>query len=230
MNEISWHNFPLFNDIEQSTKTEINAISKVKHLKKNETLFLAKDKGSQIYLVNHGRIKLSRETQNGNEAVFNIAERGSLIGENLIFGEANYSCNATAIEDSEIITLPLSQFKLVADNSNRLMSNASRILLGIHREYQMNVEHMAVQSAPQRVGCFLLNLVKTQTGKAEFELPYEKSLIASKLGIKSETFSRALNELKNHGVTVRGKYVIIEKVESLADFTCSACSDSFPCE
>ena len=35
-------------------------------------------------------------------------------------------------------------------------------------------------------------------------LPYDKKLIASRLGMKPETFSRALAQLRNHGVTIKG--------------------------
>ncbi len=49
-------------------------------------------------------------------------------------------------------------------------------------------------------------------------MPYEKSLIASRLGMKPESFSRALGKLSVLGVTVDRESVRIDDVGRLAAF------------
>ena len=62
-------------------------------------------------------------------------------------------------------------------------------------------------------------------------LPYDKTLIASRLGMKPETFSRALAKLKQETqIEIKGPMVTIKDMQRLISFTCNHCSSSFPCE
>lgn len=78
---------------------------------------------------------------------------------------------------------------------------------------------------PQRVGCFILKLCDSKNhNNVELALPYDKMLIASYLGMKRETFSRTLNDLKLIGVTVNGNILSIKDLTRLVNFSCVSCS------
>ena len=49
-------------------------------------------------------------------------------------------------------------------------------------------------------------------------LPCEKALIANRLGMKPESFSRAIGRLRNLGVSVDHEYVSIAEVGTLVAF------------
>ncbi|WP_072392806.1 hypothetical protein [Hyphomicrobium sp. CS1BSMeth3] len=49
-------------------------------------------------------------------------------------------------------------------------------------------------------------------------LPYEKALIANRLGMKPESFLRAIGRLRNLGVSVDHEYVSIAEVGTLVAF------------
>jgi hypothetical protein len=62
-------------------------------------------------------------------------------------------------------------------------------------------------------------------------LPYDKTLIASRLGMKPETFSRALAKLKEQtGIRIVGPTVYIDRLQTLVSYTCNHCSTHFPCD
>jgi CRP/FNR family transcriptional regulator, dissimilatory nitrate respiration regulator len=95
---------------------------------------------------------------------------------------------------------------------------------------QLKLEQMSTLSAPQRLGCFLLNLCQTQAkGQKSIEMPVEKHVIASFLGMKPETFSRSINQLGDIGIKVNGANVSVENIEQLRDFVCSSCGESGMC-
>ncbi len=52
----------------------------------------------------------------------------------------------------------------------------------------------------------------------QLNLPYEKALIASRLGMQPESFSRALKQLRPLGVEVRGDDVTISDIKALAAY------------
>ena len=94
------------------------------------------------------------------------------------------------------------------------------------------IEHLNIQNASQRIGCFLLRLCPTDAnGHVELNLPYDKTLIAARLGMKPETFSRALAKLKQDtGIKIKGASVAIDAVDQLVEYTCNHCSQSFACD
>ena len=50
------------------------------------------------------------------------------------------------------------------------------------------------------------------------ELPYEKALIANRLGMKPESLSRALTRLRPIGVTVDRDHVLINDISRLTEY------------
>ena len=62
---------------------------------------------------------------------------------------------------------------------------------------------------------FLLNFGSAAENSADIHLPYDKFLVAGRLSMKPETFSRALANLREIGVHTEGNLVHIEDVEAL---------------
>ena len=89
---------------------------------------------------------------------------------------------------------------------------------------ELQLEHNFTMNAAQRVGCFILRLARSQQTEKKITLPYEKNLIACYLGIKRETFSRALNDLRLIGINVQGNILSIANIQDLINFTCVSCS------
>lgn len=90
---------------------------------------------------------------------------------------------------------------------------------------------MTLKNASQRIGCFMLRLCGSSDERdITLKLPYDKSLIAARLGMKSETFSRALNKLRNEtNINISGSVVTIPEIDDLSLYACTACSNEFPC-
>src|SRR5262249_55050504 len=82
---------------------------------------------------------------------------------------------------------------------------------------RMNVANDRLHTAPQRVARYLLELSHAQADghPNSFRLPFQKSLLAGKLGLAPEALSRAFSLLKNSGVTIRGRVIQISDAEAL---------------
>lgn len=206
--------------------------AQVVSLKKGDTLFLQDDDADAFYIVLSGWVKLFRETLDGNEAVIDMVTNGHIFAETAILEDSVHSFGASAIEDVRVLRLPSALLKkaITEDNAMALSMLTS---LSRHRKRQTReIESLTLQNASQRIGCFLLRLChRDDMGPIELKLPYDKSLIAARLGMKSETFSRALNKLREEtGITVKGATVIIPTIDVMSSFACSACSNEFPCD
>ena len=95
-----------------------------------------------------------------------------------------------------------------------MLASASRHLKFLVEQ----IEQIKVLSAPQRIADFLIDQCAQREGACTVELPYEKSLIASRLGMKPESFSRALKRLRPLGVTVQREKASIADLRVLMRF------------
>ena len=80
------------------------------------------------------------------------------------------------------------------------------------------IEELKARTGPQRLANFLVGLAPVSRGACTIVLPYEKLLIAGRLGMKPESLSRAFQRLQSVGVRIKQGTVAIGDVERLAEF------------
>ncbi|WP_042695759.1 Crp/Fnr family transcriptional regulator, partial [Azospirillum sp. B506] len=83
------------------------------------------------------------------------------------------------------------------------------------RHLVTQIEQLQVQPAPQRVAAFLMRVCPSGDGPAQFQLPFDKALIARRLGMQPETLSRALAKLRAVGVETQGLIVSVAERAAL---------------
>ncbi len=198
----------------------------VQNYGKNSHIFLRGDAAHFFYVVMSGWVKLYRDTQEGDEVILGLLTRPDTFGETAIFSGEMHAFNAQAVEDTQIVLIPAATLKERAKSDLNILVQIMQSFSQQMNKLQLENEHLSIMSASQRVGCMLLQFLGEPgtKGAQEIHLPYEKSLAASRLGMKPETFSRALAHLKEIGITVHGNTVKISKIDDLVDFVCSDCS------
>ena len=77
------------------------------------------------------------------------------------------------------------------------------------------IEQLKAQSGVQRVAEFLASLVPVESGSCVIALPYDKLLIAARLGLKPESLSRTFAKLRSVGVAVHASHVAVSDVGRL---------------
>ncbi|MEM7198156.1 MAG: Crp/Fnr family transcriptional regulator [Pseudomonadota bacterium] len=199
---------------------------------KGKILFVHEEKAEFFYVIVSGWVKLFRETLNGEEAVIDVRNSGHVFGEMAIFGHDFYDYGAEVVEPAVLVTIPLAILRRLVEANTQISMQIFRLMSQAHRLQIGELEHRSVQNAPQRIGCFLLRLCKPgDEGPITLHLPYDKTLIASRLGMKAETFSRALARLRREtGIRTNGGSVEIDAVSQLSQYSCAACSSSYPCQ
>lgn len=205
--------------------------SNVLDIHKHKILFVNEESANRFYIIKNGWIKLYRETIDGAQSVIDILTTGHVFGETAIFQENTYPFTAEAAENATLVSLPLSILNTEIENNSKFAMCMMTSMARYRKQQDQELENRTLKNAPQRIGCFLLRLIdQNQTGSITIKLPYDKTLIASRLGMQPETFSRALNKLKNQiDIKINGSELYISNVTQLVDYACSACSSEFPC-
>lgn len=198
---------------------------------KGKLVFVHEDQAENFYILTSGWVKLFRETLDGTQSIIDILPAGHTFGETPIFEGGLYPYSAEVVEAADIYIAPLSILKEELETNTKLSMNMLSHLIRYKRQQDRELEHMTVQNAPQRIGCFLLRLVnQSEQGSVVIHLPYDKTLLAARLGMQPETFSRALAKLKEQtGIRVNGATVEMDSLDQLVSYSCAACSSEFPC-
>jgi len=132
-----------------------------------------------------------------------------------------YPLNAEMISAGELLAFPAPAF---LEKLHRQPDIGISMLMALSlkmKSFVRRIEQSQKQTATQKVGEFLLRFGPPPmdlSESAEVALPYDKQLIAARLGIKPETFSRCLAKLRHHGVTVRGSVAYIDDLQALRRF------------
>jgi CRP/FNR family transcriptional activator FtrB len=82
------------------------------------------------------------------------------------------------------------------------------------------VQDLKLRTAAQRLGCYLLALAgdDPDATTARFRLPFDKRLLAARLGCRQENLSRAFATLRTVGVETHGSRVALHDIPALRDF------------
>ena len=198
---------------------------------KGKILFIHEDAADKLYYVKKGWVKLFRETLDGAQSIVDIIPAGHIFGETAIFENEQYPYSAEVVEPSDLISFPLAALKAEIETNNKLALSMMTSMAHYHRQQDRELEHRTLQNAPQRIGCFLLRLTdQTASGAVTIHLPYDKTLVAARLGMQPETFSRALSKLRDKtGIRIKGATVELDSLDQLIQYSCAACSSEFPC-
>src|SRR5690606_15929591 len=72
-----------------------------------------------------------------------------------------------------------------------------------------------LQTAPQRVAHYLITNCPHDATSYSVRLPFQKTLLAGKLGLAPEALSRAFSALRSAGVIVRGRIIQVNDLAAL---------------
>jgi CRP-like cAMP-binding protein len=195
--------------------------AKIKSYKKGQHLYIGGEEAHFFYIMCSGWLKLFHVTKEGEEVSLAMLTRDSITGENAIFEQGRFTSSALVVEDAQILSIPHALLKEQLLVNTKLAFNMLTSMVQYQRRHELQLEQYLLYSAPQRIGCFLLGLCPTlqQVDGVVLSLPYDKTLIASTLGMKGATFSRALNILREEtGLHINGTRVTIDSMKRLLDF------------
>jgi|AntRauTorcE11897_2_1112592.scaffolds.fasta_scaffold02125_5 CRP-like cAMP-binding protein len=183
------------------------------------------DKADRFFIIHSGWVKLYRNTEWGEETIISLLTRGDVFGKAAVFFETDYPFSAEAAKESHMIEIPGAVIREVTRNNPDMLNGVLGEMSRQVRRLQLEKEHMTLMDVSQRVSCLLIQLSSSMKGAGgTFPFPYEKSLAASRLGMKAESFSRALRSLNKRGVYAKGAEVTIKNFSRLAEHCCAHCS------
>ena len=202
----------------ESVARAVLETARLRNFARGETIFLQGERASAIYIGADGGVKLYRIAPSGAEAVVGVFTKGASFGEAVAFRHDTYPVAAEAVTDTSLIRIEADAFlRQIRENPEVAISILSATYAHLHNLVGQ-IEALKAQTGAQRVAEFLLELAPCADGSCEVTLPYDKVLIAGRLGMKPESLSRAFARLKEQGVSIRQNLASIEDIGALRDY------------
>lgn len=221
MDQADWQivkSTPLFGAMPDEAVFRLIGNNGAKAYDKGKLLFQQGEEAEAFYVILDGWVKISRISPDGDETVVGIFSRGETFAEAAMFLGGRYPVNAEVISQSRLVRIGAKAFrKMIHDEPDLALAMLASV--SKHLKFLVEqIEQIKRLSAPRRIADFLTGLCGTTHGSCVVTLPYEKLLIANRLGMKPESFSRALLQLRDVGVVVKRDHVAIADVATLSDY------------
>lgn len=212
---------PLFEELTPEELDRIASETIELHVPRGEIVFNRGDPCTGFHLVVYGQVKLAFLSPQGGEKVVEIVAPGYSFGEALMFMGKPYIVMAQTLSDS--LLLHVSK-KAVFDEIERDAAFARKMLAGLSRRLHSlisDVESYSMQSGTERVIGYLLRQDEQQSQSNDpyvLTLPTSKAVVASRLNVTPEHFSRILHDLTEKGlIAVEGREIRIIDAAKLRD-------------
>jgi CRP-like cAMP-binding protein len=206
---------PVFDGLKPVVINRLIAPATALTLRHGECLYHQGDLATAFYIVVDGWMKLYRITMGGEEAIIHVLTKGESLPESAALTGAHHAATAEAISDIRILRIPgdylVRCIREMPDIAIAMIASSSRRL----QRLVQDIEHLKAQTGIQRVAEFLASLCPPGAGPHTITLPYDKTLIAGRLGLKPESLSRAFAKLRGVGVEIHASHVVVNKVSKL---------------
>ena len=210
---------PLLSSLDDESLKDILNSSELVRKNQGDMLFSQGDKAKYFYIVRTGTVRLYLLSPDGNEKTIHILNAGNSFAEAVMFMDGNsYPVNCQFLEPGDLFAINSQTYKeilrLNLNMSFPIMADLSRRL----QQHVMEINELCLHNATHRLISYLLAFIPNDQEQGEFHLPTQKSILASRLSIQRETFSRILGKLKKGGmISVDGNDIRILNATKMRD-------------
>jgi CRP-like cAMP-binding protein len=213
-------NFNLFKGLNDNSMMELNKISSMQEIKKEEPIYFASEPSRAIYFLKTGRVKIAKYFSDGSEKIITIINPGEIFGEMAYLDEGERTDYAITVESSLICAINKSDLTSFIEKNPELNLKLTKILGLKLRSFSERIEDLVFRDADQRIASFILRFAEKngkKVGNQVFVKPFLKHQNIGELTACSrQTVNYILTNLRDKGVIDfdRNK-LIINKIEEL---------------
>lgn len=207
---------PLFEGISRQHFAEVVRHARTLHFRRGEVVAKRGEMVPGLFAVAYGMVKLALHGNAGAEKVLRLVGPSQTFGEIAMFRQQPLPLEAVAVVDTGLVLVPApALLRLIETDAQFARSLVASLCQRIHAMVT-DFEATTLHGATGRLAAYLESLADSP-GATIVTLPAAKKLIAARLGMTKETFSRALRELARDGLLrVAGRRIELLDRERLA--------------
>jgi len=211
---------PFFRELAAEAVEAAGSAARRQRVARGSYFFHQGDAAGTLYVLTHGRIKLSQLTPEGDEVLLRFEGPGELFGGVGALAQTAYPASAQAVEDSEALAWGTTRVRELMERYPQLALNALELLAERLRELQDRYRELATQRVEQRLAHAVLRLA-TQCGRVLpggilLDMRLSREDLANMTGTTLYTVSRILSRWEQQGIVKsRRERVLLRDAEGL---------------
>jgi CRP-like cAMP-binding protein len=179
----------------------------------------------EIFLLTEGRVKMTQQTELGNEIILRLNVPSQVIGPTCLAPGGKYSSTAQTLQASKAFVWSAAAFEALYKRFPLLQSNAMGILAQQVSEISLRICTVSTEEIPPRLAHGLLYLAG-QLGRKRngvFEIDVTQEILAQMTAMTSCSANRQLSRWEQQGVVIcRRNSIVIRDIpclEHLCNYT-----------
>ena len=211
---------PLLQELPTDVLSKLAEKVELREIRRRQVIYLPGDPGMAVYLVNGGRVKVSKVTRDGKELTLSYRVPGEIFGETcLIDGEPREEM-AEAMENALVTEIERGVFDDLLRTQPSLGYRMTKILAQRRREIEAKIENLVFKDVNAKLAELLLRFadeygVEDARGTL-VALKITHQEMANLIGSTRETVSLTLSQFKRKGlIQTEGRRVILSDREGL---------------
>ncbi|RJP20822.1 MAG: Crp/Fnr family transcriptional regulator [Candidatus Abyssobacteria bacterium SURF_5] len=213
----------VFGELDEQRLQKIAPLVSLHRFMEKQVIYMPSDPRARLYAIVSGKVKLAEVSPEGKELVLCVLGKGDVFGELCLFDKGPHSTLATAIEDSEVVTIKCS------DLANFMAEDAALVkALGKHvgekiRLLEQKLSELVFKDVSQRLAGLLLDLAhdyghKLPSGEQVIEMKITHQDLAGLIGSTRETTTTTLNLFREKGlIDFRRREIVVRDLDGLEE-------------
>jgi CRP/FNR family cyclic AMP-dependent transcriptional regulator len=211
---------PILAELGPEVLARLSERIQLREVRRREVVYLPGDPGNSMFIVNGGRIKISKVTRDGKALTLNYVGPSEVFGETCLIEGGPREEMAEAMENSMITELERGDVERLLQNHAQLGFQLTRILAQRRRELENKLETLVFRDVTSKLAELLLALAEEygveDSRGTMVALKITHQELANLIGSTRETVSLTLSQFKRKRlICTEGRKVIISDAESL---------------
>jgi CRP/FNR family transcriptional activator FtrB len=210
---------PMFERLDADLLGRLNDLTELVQVAADTELCRQGEIPERLHILLDGQVALNGTAPDGTSAVVEVLHPVAHFVLAAVLTQLPYLMSARAVMPSRLLLLDAAGLRALLEQAPSLAVALMRAEAHDFRAMVRQVRDLKLRSAAQRLGCYLLALVKDPVARAaDLRLPFDKRLLAARLGCRQENLSRAFAALREHGVETHGARVRLHDIARLKAF------------
>jgi CRP-like cAMP-binding protein len=210
---------PIFADLEERVLERLVAISAMRSFETGTRVCAQGDLDVPFCILVSGQMSFFRTAPDGTVTVVDVVHPNGYTGLQAVLTQMPVLTGVEAVAASRAVLIDGSGLRTLLKDEPSLATALLRAEAMDFRSLVLQVCDLKLRTTAQRLGYYLLELAPDKTSNsATLRLPFDKRLLAARLGCRQENLSRAFATLREQGVETRGARVVLHDIPRLRDY------------
>lgn len=203
---------------------DLQSLGSPMHVEAGERVLHEGYAADRVYVMCHGRIKLTASSPEGKLLIVRIAGPGDVLGLAAVLKGSTHKVTAEALERCEMKAIARAEFLAFMDRYRDVSRNAAVTMALEYEGAMLSARRLALSgSASSKLANVLLEWGRMGGGEGalEFRMPLTHEELGNMAGLSRETVTRLLAKFRREGMMKRvGETMVLPQPEAMEKRYC----------